>query len=118
MTNYNQFLEKFNEAFAKGDVEYIKDHVTNDIAWNMVGGFNLQGKDAFNESLKEMEGVETLEMQMDTTITNGNKAVSNGTMKIKEASGNIKSFGFCDIYEFENSKVKKMTSYVVPLETK
>ena len=31
------FLEKFNEAFAKADINYIIEQVSDDIVWDMVG---------------------------------------------------------------------------------
>lgn len=120
MTTPAQILEQFNNAFAKGDIEAIIEQVTSDIEWEMVGGFQISGKKAFRESLKEMEGMETLEMQIHTTIVQGGNAAVNGAMKIKETTGTIKSYGFCDLYEFDGSdktKIKKMTSYVLPLKT-
>lgn len=119
MTERAKFLNRFNNAFEKGDTHYIAEQVTDDIVWNMVGEFHLKGKEAFQNSLREMEGVETLDMQILNTITHGRTAAVNGTMKIKEASGEVKSFGFCDVYEFngfKNAKIKKMTSYVSPLK--
>jgi ketosteroid isomerase-like protein len=116
MTAQTAFLQRFNDAFASGDIKYISQQVTDDIVWDMVGDFNIKGKKAFDDSLKEMAGIETLDMQILNTIINGKIAAANGTMKIKETSGNIKSFGFCDIYEFNDlgNKIQKMTSYVVP----
>jgi ketosteroid isomerase-like protein len=118
MTAQTKFLQQFNEAFAKGDINYISQQVTDDIEWNMVGDFSLKGKKAFDDSLQEMKGTETLDMQILNTIINGKFAAVDGTMKIKESSGNIKSFGFCDLYEFNNdgNKIRKMTSYIVPVE--
>ncbi len=119
MTTNALMLKQFNDAFAKGDTHYIAEQVTDDIVWEMVGEFHLKGKEAFQNSLREMESVETLDMQILNTITQGRTAAVNGTMKIKEASGEVKSFGFCDVYEFngfKNAKIKKMTSYVSPIK--
>lgn len=118
MTTQTLFLQHFNEAFAKGDIDYIAEQVTDDIVWEMVGDFNLNGKQAFESSLQEMKGTETLDMQILNTIIDGKYAAVNGTMKIREATGNIRSFGFCDLYEFNTreDKIRKMTSYVLPFK--
>jgi len=121
MTTQAAFLKQLNDAFAKGDTDYIANQVTDDISWDMVGDFSISGIEAFKNSLKEMEGMETLDMQIDKTIIHDKNAAVNGTMKIKESSGNIMSFGFCDIYEFadlKNLKINKMISYVRPLISK
>jgi ketosteroid isomerase-like protein len=119
MTAQTAILEKFNNAFAKGDTQYIAQQVTDDIVWNMVGDFTIKGKDAFVKNLQQMNGIETLDMQILNTISVGACAAVNGTMKVKEPSGNIKSFGFCDVYEFnsQENKIRKMTSYVLPVES-
>ena len=118
MATQTAFLQHFNDAFAKGDIHYITEQVTDDIVWDMVGEFSIKGKDAFYNSLKEMAGIETLDMQLLKTIIDGKHAAVNGTMKVKEPTGNIKSFGFCDVYEFNNqgTRIQKMTSYVVSVE--
>jgi hypothetical protein len=118
MTAQTAFLQQFNDAFAKGDISYIAEQVTDDIVWDMVGEFKIKGKDAFKKSLQEMAGMETLDMQILNTIIDGKYSAVNGTMKVKEPSGNIKFFGFCDVYEFysEENKIKKITSYVLPVE--
>lgn len=78
----------------------------------------MEGREAVKESLKEMEHVETVHMDVSQIITQGNTAAVNGSMKIKEAGEN-KAFGFSDFYEFVDSndlKISKMISYVVPLK--
>ncbi len=39
------FLKEFNTAFAKADVEFIIDHVSEDIVWWTLGGKKLERKD-------------------------------------------------------------------------
>lgn len=118
MTAPTTFLQQFNDAFLKGDIHYIAEQVTDDIVWEMVGEFKIKGMDAFKNSLQKMVGMETLDMQILNTIIDGKNAAVNGAMKVKEPSGNIRHFGFCDVYEFnsEENKIQNMTSYVLPVE--
>ncbi len=113
MKTENQiFLEKFNEAFANNDTDFILDQVTDDIRWEIVGDKILEGKEAFAEALKEMEQAEPLKMTIHHIITHGKHASVNGVMTTSDGT----SYGFCDVLTFsgfKNPKVKKLTSYAI-----
>lgn len=119
MIEKEKFVRDFNEAFAKNDVEFIISNMSEDVEWELVGDQTTKGKEDVKELMGKMKDFETLEMEILRIITHGKLAAANGTMKIKEPSGKIKSFGFSDFYEFDgfkSPKIKKMTSYVVKLE--
>ncbi|MGY5851449.1 nuclear transport factor 2 family protein [Salegentibacter sp. F14] len=112
------FIRDFNEAFLKNDMDFIFNNMSEDIEWNFVGEKVIKGKEAVKEFMKPMRKVETLELELLEIITHGRTAAANGRMKIKEASGKIKNFGFADFYVLngmKSPKVKKLTSYVVAL---
>lgn len=114
-----KFIEALNQAFAKGDMVGIMNSMSDDITWEMVGNFKIKGKEEFKKAMAEMENIETLEMKINKVITHGKLASIDGYMRIREASGEEKAFGFCDIYEFgggQNEKIREMISYVVPLK--
>ncbi|SOC81046.1 Ketosteroid isomerase-related protein [Salinimicrobium sediminis] len=119
MREKEEFIRDFNEAFSKNDQDFILNNMTEDIIWDFIGERKVEGKEAVKEFMKPMEKVETLELELEQIITHGRTAAANGRMKIREASGEIKSFGFADFYVFsglKTPKVKKMTSYVVGLK--
>lgn len=113
------FIEELNKAFARGDMAFIMNNMSDNITWEMVGNFTIHGKEDFKNAMAEMENIKTLEMKVNQVITHGKLATANGFMRIQETSGEEKAFGFCDIYEFDghkNAKIRKMTSYVVPIK--
>ncbi|MEX0771938.1 MAG: nuclear transport factor 2 family protein [Balneolales bacterium] len=116
MTEKGKFIQKFNEAFAKSDTEYLSNNVTDDVHWTMHGDFAVRGKKAFIEALNQMEADEPFELTIKNIITHGNTAAVDGTMKTP--SGN-KTYAFCDVYKFngfKNPKIKEMTSYVLEVK--
>ncbi|HSI69832.1 MAG TPA: nuclear transport factor 2 family protein [Gillisia sp.] len=116
MRDREEFIREFNEAFSRNDLDFILEHMSNDIVWNFIGEKNIKGKEAVKEFMEPMKKIETLEMELQQIITHDGSAAANGRMKIKEPSGEIKSFGFADFYEFSKqnaSEITKMTSYVV-----
>lgn len=119
MREKEEFIRDFNEAFSKNNLDFILNNMSDDIVWDFVGEKTMHGKNEVREFLKPMSEVQTLEMVLLQIISREQSAAANGRMKIKEPSGEIKSFGFVDFYEFEGlkiPKVKKMTSYMVAIK--
>lgn len=115
MKNKEEFIRKFNEAFSINDLNFILDQMSEEIEWIFIGEKTMKGRKAVVEFMEPMKNIETLEMELHQVIIQDGTAAANGQMKIKEPTGEIKSFGFADFYEFseeETPKIRKMTSYV------
>ncbi len=115
MTKKEKLLQQVNEAFAKSNIDFILQNVTDDIEWTAVGDFSIQGEEEFVEALKKMANEEPFKLSIKNIITHGDSAAVDGVMQ--SAGGN--RYAFCDIYKFrgfKNAKIKKITSYVVELD--
>lgn len=58
-------------------------------------------------------------MKINHTITHGNTASVDGTMKMKDLPGEEKTYAFCNVYEFngfKNPETKAMNSYVLEVK--
>lgn len=113
MTEKGKFLKKFNEAFARSDINFILENVTDDISWIAVGDFSVEGKEEFSKALDKMKSEQAYHINIKNIITHGNSAAVDGTMKMPAGD---KMYAFCDIYKFsgfKNPKVKELTSYVI-----
>ena len=111
----NIFVKDLTIALAKGDTKFALNNVTDDILWNFIGGKTFQGKVAFTEKLKEISKDKFLELTFHHISTHGISGSVNGQVKLKSG----KSFGFCDVFKFSNTKgekVKEITSYVIKLD--
>jgi len=120
MTTKEKFIQELNQAFAKADVPFILNCMSDDIEWEMIGGNTNKGKAEIEKEMAQMKDFEITTMKIDKIITHGKLASANGTFSMKE-NGEEKFYGFCDIYEFnafKEVKISKMTSYVIPLKMK
>lgn len=117
MKTTQAFLREFNDAFATNDQDFILDNLSNDIEWNMVGGAKMKGKDEVRKELQQMGGVKMLDMETLHIICEDHFAAVDGRMRMLDQSGAEKSYAYCDVYEFEGPRIKKMTSYVKEIET-
>ncbi|WP_067151451.1 nuclear transport factor 2 family protein [Pseudotamlana agarivorans] len=109
-----EFIKRFNIAFAKGDVAFLTENVTDDIVWNRIGDKKLEGIKAFIEELEKMQSVKVAELRIDQILSHGKEGAANGMMKMQ----NGKQYAFSDFYVFQSAKgekIKTITSYCIKL---
>ena len=105
------FLKDFNVAFATGDADFIIEHVSDNIIWIMHGDKSFDGKKQFSEEIAVMKNHVADEVVIHSIITHGREAAASGEIKMGG-----KTYAFCDIYHFTNTKsnvIKEMHSYVI-----
>ena len=111
----NLFVQDITIAFAKGDLRFLLDNVTEDVRWNIIGIQRIQGKDQLATVVEQMKKENAIELSVHHVATHGKAGAVNGTTTLK----NGKTRAFCNVYEFSNTKgeaVREITSYVI--ETK
>ncbi len=109
-----EFIKQFNIAFAKGNVEFLNESVTDEIVWNIIGDKKIMGKENFMEELEKMKTEKTNELILDQILSHGKEGAANGIMKMQ----NGKKYAFSDFYKFYNTKgakVKSITSYAIEI---
>jgi ketosteroid isomerase-like protein len=118
VTNNQEFFQKINESFANGDVDFLMDHVTEDIHWEMVGNERLQGKQKVEEMFEPMRGEKIENYVTNNIITHGNTAIIEGKMDMPKEDGNTATYAFCDLYKldkFKNGKIQEVKAFLVKL---
>jgi len=108
------FLKEFNIAFAKGNLEFLIENVTDEIVWNIIGDRKIEGKKKFTEELGKMKSEKATELIIEQILSHGKEGASNGIMKMQ----NGKKYAFSDFYVFKNTKstnLKSITSYVIEI---
>lgn len=109
-----EFLKEFNIAFAKGDVEFVTESVTDEIIWNIIGDREIEGKERFVEELERMKSEKASELIIDQILSHGKEGAANGIVKMQ----NGKKYAFSDFYVFNGAKgekIKSITSYVIEI---
>lgn len=112
-----ELIRDFNIAFARMDVEFLSNSVTDDVIWEMVGGRTITGKAAFLETLKEMAGSAATEITMNQIVTHGSEGAGSGSMTFSDGT----TVHFADMYRFSNSnglEIKTLTSYGIEVKKK
>ena len=104
-------VEKINVACAKGDTEAFLSYLTDDVTWTIIGDENLIGKAAIRQFMLPM-GADIPKFTVEKIIAEGDVAMGHGNMEMKGEDGITHPYAYCDIYQFNNDKVNKMTTFV------
>ncbi|SFU18760.1 hypothetical protein SAMN04489724_0023 [Algoriphagus locisalis] len=108
------FLKEFKTAYAKGDHDFLKESVTDEIVWNKIGDKKTEGKNNFIRELKEGVSLKVHELLIDQILSHGKEGAVNGEIKLE----NGKSVAFSDFFIFQGAKgtkIKSITSYTIEL---
>lgn len=107
-----EFLKQFNIAFAEGNVIFLKEGVTDDIIWNIIGDRKIEGRANFVKALEELQSLKASELMLDQILSHGKEGAVNGWMIME----NGKKYAFSDFYFFQDAKgekIKAITSYCI-----
>ena len=106
--------KKLIEAYmAPSDRSKIAPLLADDVEWIEWGdgvpptGARTRGKAAFLENF----GTDELRSQVTRMTEEGDVVVAEGTVRVHRKEGDILTVQFCNIFELENGKVKRLTSF-------
>src|SRR5690625_4765727 len=108
-----ELLRDLSIAFAKNEIGFCMDWMTDDVAWEIIGDKLIRGKGDFEKALRQMKDREVQQLRIQNIITHGNVGSVNGTLILNDKQ----SVSFCDVYTFrgfsKNLKIKAITSYII-----
>lgn len=111
MTENKLTVRQYMDGFIASDHQIILDCLTDDIEWYMPGFFHLSGKGAFDKEIENdyFEGKPKIEISRMTE--ENNVVVAEGSVQCKIKNGGMLDALFCDVFEMESGKIKKLTTY-------
>ncbi len=106
-------IEKYLEGFNTTDHAKILSCLTDDVIWDMPGFFYLTGKEQFDKEIENdaFEGRPIITIIR--LVEEGNIVVAEGAVKSKMKNGGLLDAVFCDVFHFENDKIKQLTTYLM-----
>lgn len=114
MTTANkQTVQKYMDGFNAGDHAMILACLTDDVAWYMPGHFDLQGKAAFDNEIENENFVGRPVITISRMVEEGEVVIAEGAVKCQMKTGGMLDALFCDVFEMEKGKIKKLTTYLM-----
>jgi uncharacterized protein len=116
MTDRAQIVETYFEGFRQQDHAMILQLLTEDVTWYLAGHATLEGKDAFDAEISNpaFEGKPTL--RIDRLVDGDDTLVAIGEGEALFAGGEPFRFAYVDAFVFEGDLIRRVESYVVPLD--
>jgi ketosteroid isomerase-like protein len=111
MTSQNKKV--IETYFSSVDRTKLAPMLADDVVWVEwvdgvpASGHQTRGRNAFIEN----SGDDELKSEISRMIEEGNIVVAEGTVRVHKKDGKILSVRFCNIFELENGKIKRLDSF-------
>lgn len=113
MSENKKIVEKYMNGFEKSDHQQILSCLAEDVIWLIPGMFRKTGKEEFDSEIENENFVGSPKIQILRMTEENNVVIAEGNVKSKMKSGELLDASFCDIFEFENGKIKQLTSFLM-----
>ena len=117
MSENKKVVEKYMEGFRESDHQKILWCLTDDIVWEMPGVYKHIGKEEFDKEIENENFVGRPKIQIKRLVEENNVVIAEGSVQGEMINGNKLDAVFCDVFSMENGKIKKLTSYLMSLNT-
>ena len=117
MSPRKRVIEEWADCFAHEDWRRMLALFTDDVErWEVGAPNRTHGKVEFEKEVLPGPDVVRLGMRVDKIIEEGNLVAAEGLAHVFKKDGSKIAVQFCDIFEFEGEKVRRITAYgvVVP----
>jgi ketosteroid isomerase-like protein len=115
MSRNKQTVEQYIEGFNQGDHGQILACLTDDVEWLMPGLFHLTGKPAFDGEIENDAFVGKPIVTITRLVEEDDVVVAEGTVRAAWKKGGVLNAVYCDVFEMENARIRRLISYVVAL---
>ena len=107
-----ELQKKISEEFAKGNLEFAKAYLVDDIKWNILGISPIVGKDEVLEVSKMLQLESFPVITIKNIVAEGNYVVVESSGKAKTINGNPYNQTYCDVFRFDEEKLQEITTYL------
>jgi uncharacterized protein len=109
-------IERYMEGFRRSDHAMVLSCVAEDVEWVIPGMFHIRGKEAFDREIENeaFTGSPTIVV---TRVTEEDDIVlAEGSVRAQRKDGGVLNAVFCDAFEMEAGKIKKLISYLMEVK--
>ena len=116
MTTNKRTVERYMNAFRTTDRTQILSCLTDDVEWLIPGAFHVTGKDAFAGHIVDDGFTGHPVITVDRIIEEGDVVVAEGSVRAPKSDGTFIDLAFCDVFDLQNGRIRRLVSYLVPLQ--
>jgi ketosteroid isomerase-like protein len=115
MQSHKSVVERYFEGFRRRDHAQILACLTDDVVWDIPGHTHIVGKEAFDREIERPGTTEAPVLVVDRLVEEADTVAAFGLGQGSQPSGASFRFAFCTVCTFTGDKIRRVESYVVPL---
>lgn len=112
ITDNKAILIKANSYVTQGNNEGFLDLCTDDVVWEFVGDQTLRGKEAVRQYMQATY-VEPPQFDVETLVAEGDYVTAIGKISLKDESGKLVKYEYCDVWQFRDGLMCGLKAFVV-----
>jgi ketosteroid isomerase-like protein len=116
MTENKKTVERYMDGFRTSDHKQILSCLTDDVEWEMPGTCRLAGKDAFDKEIENAAFVGSPTITITRMTEENDVVIAEGTVRCQRKAGGFLNAVFCDAFTMQDSKIKRLVSYLMELK--
>jgi hypothetical protein len=116
MSRNKDTVRRYIEGFNTSNHAQILSCLTEGIEWLMPGFFHLRGKDAFDREIENEAFTGSPIVSITRMTEEDNVVMAEGTVRAEWKAGGFLHAVFCDAFEMENARIKRLITYQVNLK--
>jgi uncharacterized protein len=110
-------IEKYLEGFRQGDHGSILDCLAEDVIWEMPGVYLREGRAAFDTEIENEGFIGRPEISVARMLEDDDVVVVEATVRHERSEGDSLHARFCDVFDMDAGKIKRLTSYLMMVPT-
>src|SRR5688572_5843695 len=115
MTPNKQTVAAYMEGFRRNDHAMVLSCLADDVAWEIPGAFQVQGKEAFAQHIVDEGFVASPAITVSRMTEEADVVIAEGSVETRRTDGSQVKLMFCDVFELRGGKIRRLVSYLVPL---
>ena len=109
-------VEKYMDAFARSDHQQVLSCLTDDVEWVVPGAFHIKGKDAFEKESENAAFVGSPAITVTRLTEESDVVVAEGSVRSARRDGGYLNAVFCDVFEMQDAKIRRLSSYLMEIK--
>lgn len=104
-------------SMSRMDRPAVLSCLTDDVEWSIVtAGERMRGKEEFERNIGDPATMGDVRIEIARMTEENEVVVAEGTVHVSPKQGDPATYQFCDVFELEGAKVKRLTTFTAQVK--
>ena len=115
MADHKDVVRRYIDGFNRSDHEQILSCLTDEIRWTVFGGFQLEGKEAYDAEIENPAFTGRPSITITRMVEEDDVVMAEMTLEAQRATGETMRAAMGEVFVFRGGKIEERRAYVVEL---